>query len=313
MPLAVDAEQLEKRFASFVAVEDVSLRVEAGQVFGFIGPNGAGKTTTLRMLLGLVAPTRGRVRLFGRDVASDFKAAISCVGALVEGAAFHPFLSGRDNLRAFGCLTGGVARARIDEVLDAVGLLARAGDRVKGYSQGMRQRLGIALALLEKPRLLVLDEPTNGLDPQGAREVRELVRRIRSEQGTTVLLSSHLLAEMEQVCDRIAVIAGGRILREGTLDELVDRDAERIELGVREGSEEAAARIAREQGGEDVRTLRRGRVELARGRVDAAALNRALVEAGIDVLELAARRRSLEQAFVELTGEASALRGRPAA
>ncbi|MCA9512667.1 MAG: ABC transporter ATP-binding protein, partial [Myxococcales bacterium] len=283
MTLAVDAERLEKRFSSFVAVEDVSLRVEAGEIFGFIGPNGAGKTTTLRMLLGLVAPTRGSVSLFGHDVARDFKAAIANVGALVEGAAFHPFLSGRDNLRAFGCLTGGAPRARVDEVLDAVGLLARADDRVKGYSQGMRQRLGIALALLEAPRLLVLDEPTNGLDPQGTREVRDLVRRVRSERGTTVLLSSHLLAEMEQICDRVAVIAGGRILREGTLEEIVGRDAERVEIGVADGREEDAARVARARSATDVSVLRRGRIEFARGALDLAALNRALLDAGIDV------------------------------
>lgn len=163
---AIRAAHLHKRFGDFAAVEDVSLEIAPGEIFGFLGPNGAGKTTTIRMLLGLIQPTSGEVALFGRDIARDFKAAIRDVGALVEGPAFYPFLSGRRNLRLFGQLSGGVPEARIGEVLDQVGLARPADQRVAGYSQGMRQRLGIALALLEQPRLIVLDEPTNGLDPQ---------------------------------------------------------------------------------------------------------------------------------------------------
>jgi len=222
--LPVVAEHLHKRFGSMAVVEDLSLRVEEGKVYGFLGPNGAGKTTTIRMLLGLVAPSSGSVKIFGHDIRRDFKSAIRCVGAMVEGPAFYPFLTAQKNLQLFGRLSGGVPAGRVEEMLDRVGLSRRAGQKVAGFSQGMRQRLGIALAMLEKPRLLVLDEPTNGLDPQGTREIRELLRRIRDEGNTTVFLSSHLLGEMERICDRVAVISQGRMLREGSLDELLGAD-----------------------------------------------------------------------------------------
>ena len=304
-PPAIDADRLSKRFGSFVAVEDVSLCVEPGTVFGFIGPNGAGKTTTIRMLLGLVAPSGGTVRLFGCDVVRDFKRAIRHVGALVEGPAFYPFLTARRNLRLCGGISGGVSERRVDELLDRVGLAARANDKVAGYSHGMRQRLGIALALLEEPPLLVLDEPTNGLDPQGTRDIRELIRTLRDERQTTVLLSSHLLAELERVCDRVAIIARGRILAEGSLDEIVGADSEHVELGVADGQDERAAALLTERFAARVTRSRRGRLEFPRQELDLAELNRALVEAGIAVSSLTPHRRSLEEALVELTGESS--------
>ena len=306
-PPAIDADRLSKRFGSFVAVEEVNLCVEPGTVFGFIGPNGAGKTTTIRMLLGLIAPSGGRVRLFGYDVVRDFKRAIRHVGALVEGPAFYPFLSARRNLELFAGISGGVPKRRIDELLDRVGLAARASDKVSGYSQGMRQRLGIALALLEEPRLLVLDEPTNGLDPQGTREIRELIREIRNEQRTTVLLSSHLLAELELVCDRVAIIARGRVLTEGSLEDVVGADSERVELGVANGHDEAAARLLAERFAAEVTRSRRGLLEFPRQELDLAEINRALVEAGIAVSSLTPRRRTLEEALVELTGESAVI------
>ena len=305
---AIEAEHLSKRFGSLVAVDDVSLRVEEGDVFGFIGPNGAGKTTTIRMLLGLVAPSGGRVRLFGHDVAHDFKRAIRKVGAMVEGPAFYGFLSGRRNLRLFGGISGGVSEGRIQEVLGWVGLGKRGDGRVAGYSQGMRQRLGIALALLEAPRLLVLDEPTNGLDPQGTREIRQLIRRICAETKTSVLLSSHLLAEMELICDRVAIIAEGRILLEGSLDAVIGEDAERIEIAVAPEHDERAASLLRERFQVSAARPRRGQLEFALGQLEPASLNRALIEAGIEVTSFAPRRRSLEQAFVDLTGSSSEIR-----
>ena len=305
---AIRAERLVKRFGDFAAVEEVSLEVNAGEIFGFLGPNGAGKTTTIRMLLGLISPSSGRARLFGKDIAREFKAAIRNVGAFVEGPAFYPFLSGRRNLRLFGKLSGGVSEERIAEVLDWTGLTAPADGRVAGYSQGMRQRLGIALALLEKPRLLVLDEPTNGLDPQGTREIRELMGRIRSETQTAILVSSHLLGEMERICDRVAVIAGGRILAQGSLDEIIGEESERVEIEVPAGQAEAAAAHLRERFAAETRSERLGALEFARGALDLAAVNRSLVEARIDVMSLTPRRRSLEQAFVALTGERSSIR-----
>jgi ABC-2 type transport system ATP-binding protein len=305
---AIQAESLSKHFGEFAAVEDVSLEVGAGEIFGFLGPNGAGKTTTIRMLLGLISPSAGRARLFGRDVARDFKTAIRNVGAFVEGPAFYPFLSGRRNLRLFGTLSGGVTEKRIDQVLDWTGLAAPADSRVSGYSQGMRQRLGLALALLEEPRLLILDEPTNGLDPQGTREIRELMGRIRSESGTTILVSSHLLGEMERICDRVAIIAGGRILQQGTLDDIIGLESERVELGVAPEQDEEASAHLREHFQTEAASTRRGALEFARGSLDLAALNRSLVQAGIHVSSLTPRRRSLEQAFVALTGERSSIR-----
>jgi ABC-2 type transport system ATP-binding protein len=299
---AIEARGLSKRFRSLVAVERVDLDVAEGSIFGFIGPNGAGKTTTLRMLLGLIAPTSGSARIFGRDVERDFKRAIQPVGALIEGAAFYPFLSARRNLALFGGISGQRSSDRIEQVLHQVGLAGRADERVAGYSQGMRQRLGIALALLERPRLLVLDEPTNGLDPQGSREIRDLVRRVRDEEGTTVVLSSHLLAEMEGICDRVAIIARGRILCEGRLDEVIGADDARLVLSPRAGDEARAVRLLHDRFGIEAERLPCGALEFDRGGHDAADLNRALVEAGVGVAGLAARRRTLEQAFIELTG-----------
>ena len=305
---AIRAEGLSKHFGSFAAVHDVSLEVGPGEIFGFLGPNGAGKTTSIRMMLGLIAPSAGRALLFGKDIAREFKAAIRNVGAFVEGPAFYPFLSGRRNLRLFGKLSGGVSEARISEVLEWTGLSSPADSKVAGYSHGMRQRLGIALALLEEPRLLILDEPTNGLDPQGTREIRELMLRIRSDSGTSILVSSHLLGEMERICDRVAIIAGGRVLQQGTLDEVIGDEGERVELGVAADHEERAMRYLREQVGTQARAIRRGVLEFPLGTLDLAAVNRGAVEAGIDVSSLIPRRRSLEQAFVALTGEHSSIR-----
>ncbi|MCH2173014.1 ABC transporter ATP-binding protein [Myxococcota bacterium] len=304
-PPAIEAEGLSKCFGTFVAVDDVSLHVEPGTLFGFIGPNGAGKTTTIRMLLGLVTPSRGRIEIFGTDIRRDFKRAIRQMGAMVEGPAFYPFLSAHRNLRLFGGISGGVSEERIHEVLEWVGLSGRKDQRVSSFSQGMRQRLGIALALLERPRLLILDEPTNGLDPQGTREIRDLIRRIRSEEETTVLLSSHLLAEMELICDRVAILSRGKILTEGTLDSVIGHDTARVEVGVREDQGQEAVKCLRERFGIDASEQQRGWLQFSRADLDLSALNRVLVEEGIQVSSLVPRRRSLEEAFVEFTGESS--------
>jgi ABC-2 type transport system ATP-binding protein len=197
---------LTKRYGDLLAVDDLSLTVRAGEVYGFLGPNGAGKTTTLRILLGLMRPTAGSARTQGD------------VGALIEGPAFYPYLSGRTNLRVLA-RHAGVADERIDVVLDLVDLSGRQDDRYSAYSMGMKQRLGVAAALLKDPRLLVLDEPTNGLDPAGMADMRMLIRRLGAA-GCTVLLSSHLLGEVEQICDRVGIISHGRLVREGTVAEL---------------------------------------------------------------------------------------------
>src|SRR5437588_5252939 len=219
MPAPVEARGLEKRYDHVVAVDKVDLTVEPGDVYGFLGPNGAGKTTTLRMLLGLIRPDAGQIRLFGRDPQHELPEALDGVAGFVETPRFYPYLSGRKNLELLAAFDGGEASSRIDEALGIVELSARAGDRVGGYSQGMRQRLGIAAALIRAPRLLLLDEPTHGLDPGGMRDMRVLIRRL-AEQGMTILLSSHLLAEVEELCTRVAIISSGRIVHEGALADL---------------------------------------------------------------------------------------------
>src|SRR5256886_380527 len=217
-PPPVEVRGLVKRYGELTAVAGVDLEVDVGDVYGYLGPNGAGKTTSLRMMLGLIRPTAGSVRLFGRDPQLGV-AALEGVAGFVEAPRFYPYLTGRKNLELLAAFDGGHAKSRIGEVLDVVELTPRAGDRVGGYSHGMRQRLGIAAALLRSPRLLLLDEPTTGLDPAGMRDMRLLVRRL-ADSGITVLLSSHQLGEVEEMCNRVAIVQAGRIVYEGALAEL---------------------------------------------------------------------------------------------
>src|SRR3954470_8553167 len=218
-PTPVEARGLVKRYGDVTAVDRVDLTVEPGDVYGYLGPNGAGKTTVLRMLLGLIMPTAGEVRLFGSDPGGGAARARDGVAGFVGAPRFYPYLTGRKNLEMLAALDGGDAASRIDEALDVVELTDRQGHRGGGYSPGMRQRLGVAAALIRDPRLLLLDEPATGLDPAGMRDMRALVRRLAGE-GITVLLSSHLLAEVEELCNRVAIIRSGRIVYEGALDDL---------------------------------------------------------------------------------------------
>jgi ABC-2 type transport system ATP-binding protein len=220
----LQTEGLTKKYRGRVAVDGLALRVERGDVYGFLGQNGAGKSTTIRMTLGLVRPTAGRVRLLGQDVTRGSRRAPARVGAIVEAPAFYENFSGADNLRMLAAMSGGVERQRLREMLSLVGLAERANDPVHAYSHGMRQRLGIAQALLPRPEFVILDEPTDGLDPQGIREVRQLILRMRDELGLTVMLSSHLLHEVEQLCNRVAIIERGRLLYEGTVAQLTAGD-----------------------------------------------------------------------------------------
>jgi ABC-2 type transport system ATP-binding protein len=292
MELVIETHGLGKRYGeAIVAVDDLDLRVRRGEVYGFLGPNGAGKTTTLRMLLGLVRPTAGRAAILGEPPGAS--GGLARIGALVEGPAFYPYLTGRDNLRVLAGHAG-VAPARIDAVLAEVGLTTRAGDRSATYSTGMKQRLGLAAALLKDPELLILDEPTNGLDPAGMAEMRQFIRA-QAEGGRTVLLSSHLMGEIEQVSDRVGVIRGGRLIAEGTVEELRGR----ARLRVRAEPLADAARLLERFA--DVAAVD-GHLELAVDTAEAPALNKALVDAGIAVYELSPQRASLEDVFLELTG-----------
>jgi len=295
MTFPVETEGLTKRYGHVTAVDGVSLTVRPGEVYGFLGPNGAGKTTTLRMLLGLVRPTSGTARVFG-EVPGAPKY-LTRVGALIEGPGFYPYLSGRDNLRLLSRYSG-TADSRIDVVLDLVDLSDRAGDKFGTYSMGMKQRLGVAAALLKDPRLLILDEPTNGLDPAGMADMRTLVRRLGTA-GTTVMLSSHLLGEVQQICDRVGVVAGGRLVAESTVAQLRGQAGLRV---VAEPVADAAARMRALLGPDRVR-VNEGGLDLDVEPEKAAWINGELVESGFAVSELRVRERTLEEVFLELTND----------
>jgi ABC-2 type transport system ATP-binding protein len=294
----VAARGLVKRYGEIVAVDHVDLTVEAGDVFGYLGPNGAGKTTSLRMMLGLIRPTEGFVRLFGRDPLIDGARALEGVAGFVEGPAFYPYLSGRRNLQLLADYDGGGARDRIEEVLDQVELRDRARDRVGGYSHGMRQRLGIAASLLRAPRLLLLDEPTTGLDPAGMRDMRALVKRLAGE-GITVLLSSHLLSEVEELCNRVAIIRAGRIVFEGPLAELMATASAGYRLRPTDLARARAICLA-QPGIHDV-TSDDGALRFSADEEAVAALSIALGEAGVGVTALVPEAASLEELFLGLT------------
>ncbi|PZA19723.1 ABC transporter ATP-binding protein, partial [Modestobacter versicolor] len=283
--------RLTKRYGSRAAVEDLSLTVRRGEVYGFLGPNGAGKTTTLRALLGLVRPTSGTATVLGRPAGAPSPG----VGALIEGPGFYPYLSGRQNLRVLARYAG-AAPDRVDAVLGTVDLLDRADDRYSTWSLGMKQRLGVAAALLKDPEVVVLDEPTNGLDPAGITDMRALLRRLAAD-GRTVLLSSHLLGEVEQVCDRVAVISAGRLVVEGSVDELVGLRRLVVEA---EPLGEAAAVATRLLGADRVSVVD-GALHLQAGPEDAARVNRALVHADVDVTGLRQEAQTLEAVFLRMT------------
>ena len=301
---AVRTRGLTKRFrGGQVAVDSVDLDVPRGAVFGFLGPNGSGKTTTIRMLLGLVAPTAGEVELLGEAMPRAAQRVLPLVGALVEGPAFHPYLSGRANLARLDAVDRTSdprsSAGRVDDALARVGLSAAAGKRYRQYSLGMKQRLGLAAALLQPRELLVLDEPTNGLDPQGTREVRALVREL-ADDGATVFVSSHLLAEIEQVCTHVGIMSRGRLVLQGSLAELQARGAASVLVVT--GQPAQAVQTLRGLG-LSLPTVTAEGVTAQLGGTAAEEVTAALVRAGVGVRGLAVRRPTLEDVFVELTGE----------
>jgi ABC-2 type transport system ATP-binding protein len=307
----VVADHLTKRFGDVVAVDDLSFRLEAGTVTGFLGPNGAGKTTTLRMLLGLVRPTAGTALVFGHGY-RDHPGPARRVGAVLEAADFHPGRSGREHLLTLA-LAAGLPNSRVDEVLDVVTLTGAGGRRVKTYSLGMRQRLGLAAALLRDPELLILDEPANGLDPAGVSEVRELLRELAQRRGATVFISSHILAEVDRLATRIGIIHRGRLIEELD-DEALERHRDvRLEIGAREP---AAAEAALRQAGflPGRRDAQGAFLELREPRAIAAPdeIARILVEAGSPPTHLALARETLEDHFMRVTAQTGVVTESPA-
>lgn len=294
----LQTEELTKRFGARTAVDRLSMHVERRDIYGFLGPNGAGKSTTLRMLLGLVRPSSGAIKFPLRSSGWEYLRARARIGAIVETPAFYENFSGRRNLQLLSSLSGGVQLKRVEEVLDIVDLRDRASDPVRVYSYGMRQRLGIAQALLPTPELIILDEPTNGLDPQGIQQTRQLIRRLRDDFRLTVLLSSHLLTEVEQLCNRVGVIHEGHLIYEGGPDALV---APTNRFKVRVDNAPAAIELLTKEAGVSVslngNTFLRIDTEVER----IPEVNALLVAHGIKVYELTPAQESLEEAFLRLT------------
>ena len=299
---AIRARGLVKRYGRITAVDEVDLTVSRGDVYGYLGPNGAGKTTTLRMMLGLIRPDAGTVELFGRNPLIDGVRALDGVAGFVEAPRFYPYLSGRTNLELVAALDGDGAAARIDAALDVVELADRARDKVGGYSHGMRQRLGLAGALLRDPRLLILDEPATGLDPGGMRDMRVLIRRL-ADDGITVLLSSHLMAEVEELCDRVVIISTGRVRYEGSLEDLIATTAGSYELRTTDDDRAVAIAAAQRGIGELARDGRG--LTFAADESATTALSIALGEAGVGIAALVPRTATLEELFFRMTEEAA--------
>jgi ABC-2 type transport system ATP-binding protein len=298
----VEVRGLIKRYGELTAVAGVDLTVDNGDVYGYLGPNGAGKTTSLRMMLGLIRPTAGTVRLFGRDPLQTV-AALHGVAGFVEAPTFYPYLNGRRNLELLAAYDGYGAASRIDQALDTVELADRAKDRVGGYSHGMRQRLGIAAALLREPKLLLLDEPATGLDPAGMRDMRRLIRRL-ADEGMTVVLSSHLLAEVEELCNRVAIVRSGRIVYEGEIAAL--KRGAGTEYTLSTTDDERAIAVCRAQPGVTDVELKQGRIVFVADESTAAQLSQALIEAGALIRVLTPQTVTLEDLFFSYTEGADA-------
>jgi ABC-2 type transport system ATP-binding protein len=294
----VKARGLVKRYKEVLAVDHVDLNVRAGDVYGFLGPNGAGKTTTLRMALGLITPTEGAVELFGRDPLREGAKALDGVAGFVEAPRFYPYMTGRKNLDLLAALDGGGASERIDEVLAIVELAPRAKHKVGGYSHGMRQRLGIAAALLRRPRLLILDEPATGLDPAGMRDMRALIRRL-AEEGITVLLSSHQLPEVQELCDRVAIVDRGKVVYEGALADLRRQGGAGYRL--RTSDDARALELMRGRQGIERPLAGEHGIAFQAQESDVGALSLALGQAGVGILALSPELATLEDLFFRLT------------
>ncbi len=289
---------LAKRYGERLAVDGLTLAARRGEVFGFLGPNGAGKTTTIRMCLGLITPTSGAVEILGGDVAREGARVLPHVGALIEQPALYPYLSGRDNLRVIADAQGGASEARIDETLDLVALRDRGGDRVKTYSLGMKQRLGVAMALLQDPDLLILDEPTNGLDPAGMVEMRDLLRRLAAA-GKTVFVSSHALDEVRRMCDRVAIINHGRLVTESSVAALTRGQGEfTVTL---DRAQQALALAQMQPWGARARLNDAGQLITGAPDDDGGALNLFLTHAGFTPRAITPYEERLEDVFLRLT------------
>jgi len=298
--LLIETENLCKSFRGRRIVDGINLKVEEGEIYGFLGPNGSGKTTTIRMLLGLVYPNKGNIYLNGFNIKKDLEKGLLKTGAIVESPSFYSYLSGYDNLKLMANLYQGLPKSRIDEVLEIVNLKDRAKDKVRTYSLGMKQRLGIAMALLNDPKLVILDEPTNGLDPQGMKDIRDLIIRLSKEHGITFFISSHLLHEVEQICTQVGVLKNGKLLVQGPVSELLGTEYEVVEVRTKD-TEKAMSVL---NGLDFIKSAAPSEngvmVEMDKG--NGARLNQILISNGVEVEFLSQKVNTLEDFFLKLTG-----------
>ncbi|NWL87190.1 bacitracin ABC transporter ATP-binding protein [Paenibacillus sp. 79R4] len=303
MNAIVSTHNLSKCYGDTYGVNNVNLSVYEGDVYGFLGPNGAGKSTTLKMLLGLVKPTDGKVTIFGKDFSKHRRPILSQTGSLIESPSFYGHLTGLENMRIMQSLRN-VPHQNVNEVLQIVRLEKQKDKKVSQYSLGMKQRLGIAMALIAFPKLLILDEPTNGLDPAGIGEIRELIQSLPQRYGITVLISSHLLSEIEQIATSVGIISQGKLVFQGSMDQLRGKSEGRIAIKTANNME--AERILLHQG---LPSLRAGEYLTLKsvGDREVARMNKTLIHAGIDVIRIEEQRKSLEQLFLEMTGKESSL------
>ncbi|THF84547.1 ABC transporter ATP-binding protein [Cohnella fermenti] len=296
----LELRNLTKRIGTRKIVDNLTFDIPAGEVFGFLGPNGAGKTTTIRMIVGLISMTKGEARIKGVSVKEQFELAMTHVGAIVENPEMYKFLTGYQNLVHFARRHSGVTKQRIDEVVNMLGLQNRIHEKVKRYSLGMRQRLGVAQAILHRPSLLILDEPTNGLDPAGIRELRDYLRKLTREEGISVIVSSHLLSEMELMCDRVAIIQAGKLVDIRSMQDAREQSQSKIVL---EAGDPVAAQHLLAQLFDAAQLAVDGtRIEIAADKSAIPNIARVLVAADIEVLGIHAVQKTLEEQFLEITG-----------
>ena len=294
----LSVRNLTKTIGKKQIIKGISFDLKAGEVFGFLGPNGAGKTTTIRMIVGLIKPTSGVIEICGHNIRTDFKKAMAKMGCIVENPELYPYLTGEENLRHFAAMLPDVGDTRIAEVTEMAGLTERIGDRVKTYSLGMRQRLGIAQALLNEPRVLILDEPTNGLDPAGIREMRQFIRELAEKNGLSVLVSSHLLSEIQLLCDRVAIVASGEVIEVDSVENLLNRQEKMIwKVSPLEKGKEVLSSFTEVEEGMD------GYLITSFSEADAPIWNTALIKAGVSVIEMNRKLPALEDLFLEVTSK----------
>ncbi|MBL0388296.1 ABC transporter ATP-binding protein [Tumebacillus sp. ITR2] len=291
---------MQKTIGKRTIIRNITFDVHQGEVFGFLGPNGAGKTTTIRMIVGLIAPTAGRIYIGGHDVRTNFIEAMRNVGCIVENPELYKYMTGWQNLEHFAAMLGDVSHERIHEVVQQVKMDARIHDKVKTYSLGMRQRLGIAQALLGRPKLLILDEPTNGLDPAGIRELREFIRELAAQEGLAVFVSSHMLAEVQMMCDRVAILSGGEIVKVTSVEEIVANGVNRVEWNV-EPADVASAVLEQQVGADGVKQIGTTKLVASLTQDQTAVVNRKLIEAGCNIYSVTIQNQ-LEELFLEITG-----------